>query len=164
MPRQGMDAFHWFHWFHSTAYIIMCILRFIKSFWPTLLTLGVILYATLTPDPLGDEKLPMFPHADKMVHAVMMGGLTGAVLFDLRRADRRERLGRETVLAVGAGVLLFSFADEWLQGQIGIGRPSDIYDAAANAAGVVVAMLTAPSAVRALLPQSPRIKRKEDGQ
>ncbi len=127
------------------------IVRFLKQFWPSLLTLGVILYATLTPDPLGDETLPLIPHADKFVHAVMMGGLTGAILFDLRRRDRRERLGAKIVIAVGAGVLIFALADEWLQGQIGIGRPSDPYDGLANAAGVLVAMFTAPAAVRAVL-------------
>ena len=131
----------------------MCIIRFLKRFWPSLLTLGVVLYATLTASPLGDEKLPLIPHIDKAIHAVMMGGLTGAVLFDLRRADRRRTLGWRLVLAVGAGVLLFAMADEWLQGQLNIGRPSDPYDAAANAAGVLAAMAVAPCSVRRVLPE-----------
>jgi len=36
---------------------------------------AVILYGTISSDPAGVEHLPMFPGADKLIHAVMFGGL-----------------------------------------------------------------------------------------
>ena len=60
--------------------------RFVVAYWPSMLVSVVILYATLVPDPVGVDDLPSLPHVDKLIHAVMFGGLTGAVAFGFVRS------------------------------------------------------------------------------
>ena len=52
------------------------------QWWPSALVVAVIIYATWLPDPVGAEELPKIPHLDKLIHAVMMGGLASALMFD----------------------------------------------------------------------------------
>lgn len=40
---------------------------------------------TLSPDPLGDNELPLFPGADKIAHAIMFGGFTFCIILDWHR-------------------------------------------------------------------------------
>ena len=40
-----------------------------------MIVIAVILYATLNDNPLGADELPIFPGADKVIHAIMFGGL-----------------------------------------------------------------------------------------
>ncbi len=127
------------------------ILTLISRYWPTALVVAVIVYATLTPQPVEPDTLPMIPGLDKLIHAVMMGGLVGAVAFDWHRVDPRRRpLTSRVMMWICFGATLFSAADETLQGLLPIDRPSDINDFWADLAGVCVAYLTAPAAVTAL--------------
>lgn len=132
------------------------IFSFIARFWPSMAVLAVILYGTLTSDPLGDEELPLIPHIDKVIHFLMMGGLAAAVLFDIRRhrapGQDRRRLSLHIIIYVALGVAVFSVFDEWLQGQLSIGRPSDPLDAVANLLGIFAASLLAPPVLRKLFP------------
>lgn len=124
----------------------------LKKYWPTMLTVTVILYATWLPsDDLPDD-LPAFPFADKLIHAVMMGGFTGAILFDRYRASARgsRRMPLRTIIAVAASVAAFSVVDEVVQGLLPIGRPSDPYDLLADWLGCLIAALTAPPAIKKL--------------
>ncbi len=122
--------------------------KFLRSYWPSALIVCVILYATWLPGHLEPSNLPKIPHLDKLIHAVMFGGLTGAILFDRRRGGTRLNSG--IVLATAAGTLAFGAVDEWVQGLLPIGRPSDILDLCADAAGIIVATLTAPAVVNAI--------------
>lgn len=121
------------------------IYKFIAQWWPTLLTLSVVLYATLWPDPAGASAVMLFPGADKIIHAVMMGGLSAAVLFDRRRAG--QRLTQRYIVAVALCMLIFSLADEWAQTAMGIGRTGDVWDLLADAGGIVIAATTAPPVI-----------------
>ena len=47
-----------------------------------MIVIAVILYATLNDNPLGADELPIFPGADKVIHAIMFGGLFSAISFD----------------------------------------------------------------------------------
>lgn len=134
-------------------------LHFIVRFWPSMIVIGIILYGTLASHPLGDEKLPPFPYIDKVIHFMMMGGLTSAVLFDLRRhvcatkgTRSRLHLSFRLVCMVALGVALFSVADEWLQGVLANGRPSETADGVANILGVACASLLAPPVLRRMFP------------
>lgn len=51
----------------------------------TIIVILVILYLTLWPDPLPDDTPHLFPGADKVVHALMFGGLTLVILIDRQR-------------------------------------------------------------------------------
>lgn len=121
----------------------------IARFWPSALVVVFILYATLSSDPTGDVELMLFPHADKLVHAIMFGGLTGAVAFDLRRSG--HALTRRLMLAVAAGVAVFGALDEFAQALLTEVRSGDEFDWLADLAGIAVAYFTAPPAINRVL-------------
>lgn len=125
--------------------------NFIKRYWPSVLTLAVVLYATLYPDPLDDSTMPPIPHLDKLIHAVMMGGLYGAIVFDAQRADRSKSLSRAFLIAAAAGVIAFGALDEEAQNAMGLGRSGDGFDFVADFVGVAVAFFAAPPVVRKVL-------------
>lgn len=123
----------------------------ILRFWPTAIVLAVIIYATWVPHPLPDTDIPPIPHIDKLIHAVMMGGLAGAMMFDYHRADPRRRpLTPRIIILFTAVAMGFSVIDEVVQGLLPIGRPSDPLDLLADWAGCLVAAFAAPPAVRAV--------------
>jgi len=114
--------------------------------------LAVILYATLASHPIPDDTMPMIPHIDKLIHAIMMGGLTGAIAFDYQRARRSAYvLSPRIMLAIAAGVLIFSAIDECLQSALTAERTGDLLDLLADLLGILLALPTAPPAIRHLL-------------
>lgn len=123
----------------------------ILRWWPSAVTLGAVLWLTLAPEPLGEIEPPGFlgPYADKVVHFIMFGGLTGAIVFDIVRAGMRLDLLRKAVLVVA--MTAFAAADEWAQGAMHIGRTADILDLAADTAGILTAIVIAPPLCRHLL-------------
>lgn len=125
--------------------------RRLLQFWPSLLTLAVVLYATWLPADIEPSNLPPIPHLDKLIHAVLFGGLCGAVIFDCKRRDRRARLGRRTVWRVVMAVAVFAVVDEVVQGLLPIVRPSDYVDLLADWFGIVIAYFAAPPSVEKLL-------------
>jgi hypothetical protein len=128
-------------------------MEFIRRWWPTVLTLGLVLWLTLAPDPVPTEDIPLFPGADKLVHAIMMGGLTGAVMFDYERNGlrRTSRLTPGRVWTIVICVGLFCAADEYAQSAMGLGRSTDFLDLLADWTGVAVAALITPPLLRRIL-------------
>lgn len=136
-------------------------MNFLHRYWPSALTLAAVLWLTLASQPLPDLDVPSFEGLDKIVHAVMMGGLTGALMFDYHRRGRwnlrKNNTGSQRKLTPGVVVVIclcvavFSAVDEWAQGALGMGRSSDFYDWIADMVGIIVAALTAPAAITALL-------------
>ena len=124
--------------------------RFLKAYWPTITVVAIIIYATWIPKPLPDETLPTFPHYDKLIHAIMFGGLTGAMLFDYYRSTR-SKLTWRVVIAFASGTAAFGVLDETVQGLLMIGRPSEWMDVVADWVGIIVAMFAAPPAIRRLV-------------
>lgn len=124
-----------------------------------MIVVGVIIYATWLPHPLADKSLPTIPHLDKLIHAVMFGGLAGAMMFDYHRArmaDGRHRpLSTRVVLAFACGAAAFGVVDEVVQGLLSIGRPSDTLDMIADWAGIVVAVFAAPPVINAIFRKKP---------
>lgn len=127
-------------------------LKFLKDYWPSAIVIAVILYATFSSDPIVADSLPVFPHADKLIHSIMMGGLVGAVAFDYQRARKPVRsLDRRVMLAVTLGVMVFGVADELVQGALDNSRSSDFYDVLADWVGSWVAFFSAPPAIYGVL-------------
>lgn len=118
---------------------------------PSAIVIAVILYATLFPDPAGADMLPLIPHIDKLIHAIMFGGLAGALAFDYERTGLRKRPEPRVMLVCCVASLALGGAIELLQGAMGLGRGADWLDFAADAAGVAVAYFAAPPAIRAVL-------------
>lgn len=114
-------------------------LRQIPEWQPTVTVVCLILYLTLLPRPLGEEEIFLFPHADKVVHLLMFGGLTGTVLYDRWRTGRP--LGWKGALIVATLSSLFGVLVEILQSAMHMGRSgNDILDIAADVAGAYAAL------------------------
>lgn len=93
--------------------------------------------------------MPAIPMFDKLVHAVMFGGLCSAWYFDLSRAG--YCLTTRTKLLVALACLCAGVCDELLQSLLTTDRTADLCDWLADTTGIVVAFFTAPPAVRALM-------------
>lgn len=120
-------------------------IRIIKTWWPTALVTCAVLWLTLAPHPLPDEAdVPLFEHADKVVHALMMGGLAATAMFDVWR--RTRSITKKQILMTGIIVAIFSCADEWAQSLTG--RSTDPLDALADLTGVVIACAIFPTKTR----------------
>jgi hypothetical protein len=136
--------------------------RFLLKMQPGLFTAVVviaILWLTLAPHPLPDTDVPMFENADKVVHALMFGGLVFAMVLDRELYNHQvyEQTGvlpkkhaRVMVLFVVASVL-FGGLIELLQAWMDLGRGCDFYDFIADAIGAVVFALISPKIVVWLL-------------
>lgn len=112
--------------------------------WPAwILTIVVslaILYLTLWPDPLPDDTPELFPGVDKVVHALMFGGLTLVVLLDRQRLSARHQKKWSPLRGsfVWATALISSLSGtiiEFLQRAMDMGRGFEAGDIAADAAG-----------------------------
>lgn len=114
-------------------------LLFFPGYQLTAVVVSVILYLTLLPQPLGEEDFPLFDGADKVVHFIMFGGLTGTFIFDRWRIDKVLSLRGALLTALCSAV--FGGVIEWLQYAMDLGRTgNDIYDALANTLGAFAAV------------------------
>lgn len=125
--------------------------RFIQWWWPTVIIISAILWLTMAPHPLPKDNIQLFPGADKLVHALMMGALAGTALYDFSRrgAWHIGSVSISVIISVGLAVILFSALDEWAQGAMGIGRSADIYDFLADIAGILIVCIIAILTIRA---------------
>jgi len=97
------------------------------------------------------------PHIDKAIHAVMMGGLVGAVAFDIQRRDTsRYVLTFRLMACIWLGVAIFSAVDEIAQSTLTTARSGEPFDLAADLIGASAAVFLAPPAIRRAL----RVRRK----
>lgn len=126
-------------------------MKFLKHYWPSLLVVAVILYATLFPDPLPEEQAFEIPHLDKLIHAIMFGGMAGALAFDYQRSHRANILGHRAMLACCVIAAAFGLVIEFAQEAMGLGRSGDEYDFVADCVGTLAAYFAAPPAIRAVL-------------
>ncbi len=128
------------------------IFNWLIHWWPTVLAFGLVLWLTLAPNPVPDEDIPIFPGADKIVHAIMMGGLTGIILFDYNRAKTRpsEDIPFDVICITGIAMLVFCILDEIAQTSMGLGRSGDFWDFVADSVGILLACVLAKPIIRYL--------------
>ena len=115
--------------------------RMLESLPSWILTIVVtlaILYLTLWPDPLPDDTPELFPGADKVVHALMFGGLTLVILIDRQRSAGWHLLGQRFVWTVALASAVFGAVIECLQWAMGLGRGFEIGDIIADMTGSVI--------------------------
>lgn len=97
-----------------------------------------ILWLTLASKPLGDNDIQLFPHADKVAHAIMFGGFAFCILIDCMRKHNWERCTwRVGIVAVICSVSL-GIITEILQQSMHIGRSGDPIDLLADSAGAIL--------------------------
>lgn len=121
----------------------------------TVIVFVAILYLTLMPDPLPDNDIELFPHADKVVHAIMFGGMYFVVYFDRYRQVLRRggegSVSRRFTMTVALSVVAFGGIIELIQSAMGAGRSADWLDFAADTAGVILSMSVSPWVTQRLL-------------
>lgn len=91
------------------------IIEKLPSWLLTAVTVAAILWLTLVPRPLGDMKPELFPGADKVVHAIMFGGLALMILTDCSRSRGWHRLSVLSVIMAASISTLFGVVIELLQ-------------------------------------------------
>lgn len=132
----------------------------ILKIWPkrwvtTALVVLAILYLTLVPRPLPDNDIDI-PGLDKVVHAVMFGGLAFVGYIDMARRGR-NRYGKLPWRAMWIAVLaasLFGGAVEIIQQAMSVGRSGDAFDFVADAVGAVIGAMIAAKVVDMWLKQN----------
>jgi len=125
--------------------------RFVAAYWPSIMVVAVILYATLFPDPMPVDDLPLIPGLDKLIHAIMFGGLAGAVAFDYSRSHDLSRPPRSVMARVAIASAIAGGGIELLQDAMGLGRGAEWADFGADSLGALVAYITAPAAINRVL-------------
>jgi len=132
----------------------------ILNIWPkrwiaTALVVLCILYLTLVPRPLPDNDIDI-PGLDKVVHAVMFGGLAFVAVIDLARKRNRcyRRPTSRRLMLVSLSVALFGGAVEIAQEAMDMGRGGDIYDFLADVAGIVAGIFLSRKIIMAWLKQN----------
>lgn len=105
----------------------------------TVVCLLAILYLTLVPDPLGDEDLPLFPGADKLVHGLMFFGLTLCMLFDDMRSRGWRMLSLPAISLISLIGMGIGIGIEYLQEAMDLGRGKEFWDMVADAFGAIAA-------------------------
>lgn len=101
-----------------------------------------ILYLTLVPRPLPDLGHDLFEGVDKVVHALMFLGLSGALGLDYLRSKRGGVTKGKPWFVIGASVMISIVCGgliELAQGAMNIGRGEDFYDFLADVTGAVIA-------------------------
>lgn len=138
----------------------MSALTKIMKLWPkrwvtTALVVLAILYLTLVPRPLPDAGVEI-PGLDKVVHAMMFGGLAFVACIDeaQRRRGSFGQVARRKAWFIALLSAVFGGLVEIAQMAMGAGRSGDLLDFAADCAGAVVGMLLAARVLALLSKQN----------
>lgn len=102
----------------------------------SIVLVGIILYLTLAPDPLGSDDIPAFPGADKVVHAIMFGTLSLILALDRYMLGLNDKTMVLVIIAII--VSLAGGVIEILQQTSAMGRSGDVWDFAADSAGALM--------------------------
>ncbi len=99
----------------------------------TITVVCAIVYLTLFRDPVPEPlRVPLFPGADKVVHAIMFAALAFVWLTDMGKSNRLR------IFIVAAGTAAAGGLIEILQHVMAMGRTAEWADFYADAAGAVV--------------------------
>ncbi len=104
----------------------------------TILTVLLILWLTLMPDPLGDTTPTLFPGADKVVHAIMFGFLTTMILLDHQRNISWRPVSSGYIAVAATVSSLLGIIVEVLQLKMEMGRGFETADIIADISGAVL--------------------------
>jgi len=114
----------------------------IPPFLPTGIVVLAILWLTLVPHPLPESDIPLFEGADKVVHAIMFGGLAAVACYDCRRIfSGRFGIGPALVVALVSGA--FGGVIELLQMVMDAGRSAEALDFVADVTGAFLCAVAA---------------------
>lgn len=125
-------------------------LKFVSSIWYkrwlyTGIVIAAIFYLTLVPRPLPPDMEMDIPGLDKLVHAIMFGGLAGTAILDYayRGHHRFATVSVKAMAIICALSALTGGAIEIAQDAMKMGRGGDILDFIADITGAVIGTLVA---------------------
>lgn len=95
----------------------------------------------------GGAEYPLFPHADKAVHAIMYFVLSAAFCYDSREKMRRHKYMSPMLKCIGMASIL-GILTELGQEYLTDYRSGDIYDFFADAAGSILGAISATYMLR----------------
>lgn len=98
----------------------------------------IILYLTLVPNPLPDNRLQLIPGMDKIVHAIMFGGFVLCLGVDYRRKHPFSKLSVKKMISYICFGIFFGAIVELLQYYMNVGRGGDYLDLASDAIGCII--------------------------
>ncbi len=113
----------------------------IPKFILTVISVLVILYLTLFPDPVPEFRVPLFKGADKVIHAIMFAFFAGALVVDFYRVNYFGKNVCKLYVFCLTVSLVFGGLVEILQANMGLGRSGDLYDLLADVFGAGIGML-----------------------
>lgn len=94
-----------------------------------------ICWLTLSPDPLGDNDLPLFPGADKIAHALMFGGFTFCIILDWHRRHGWPLAFKKVDVYAADTASALGIITELLQDAMHSGRTFEFWDMVADITG-----------------------------
>ncbi|MDE7412293.1 MAG: VanZ family protein [Muribaculaceae bacterium] len=104
-------------------------------------TIGIILWLTLSSSPLGEYQPKLFPGADKLAHALMFGFLVVMLWLDKWRFSGFRSVGYPFLICASIATSIFGIAIEFLQDQMHSGRTLEVADMVADSVGALTAGL-----------------------
>lgn len=122
----------------------------IPAYLPSVIVLLLLFYFTLVPQPLPPIKMPML-NVDKVVHIVMMWGVSSTIMFDYKRREQQRVLSLSVKVYILVGTVMLGSLIELAQGIEFINRGCDVWDGVANVIGCLLAFFTTPKILRKLL-------------
>lgn len=149
--RMSYNHFHLISYFCAIIFSIPIALmnKFLLKTPPYLFTIVVtisIIYLTLFPHPLPDGTPKLFPHADKLVHALMFWAFYTSFAFDRLRKQQKDgaptKLSSKWLSIIMAATIAFGLAVEIAQSTMDIGRGGDCLDFLSDVVGALVASQT----------------------
>ncbi|MCM1377827.1 MAG: translocation/assembly module TamB [Clostridium sp.] len=120
---------------NSKSHRLHTILQGMPAWSFSALVVIAILWLTLAPRPLGETDFNLFEGVDKVVHALMFGGLTVTLLFDWSRKRNWANIPVIKAILFSIGSMLFGVAIESLQEAMNLGRGFEYADMTADGIG-----------------------------
>lgn len=110
----------------------------------TVLTVVVILWLTLGQPPSPENSIELWEHTDKIVHAIMFGGLYYVIMLDYYRhnVDKKPAIINKHSLLFALICISFGGIIEIVQPHFE--RSADLLDFVADCAGVTIALCVTP--------------------
>ncbi len=104
----------------------------------TIVCFLAICWLTLAPHPLPDNDIPLFPGADKLVHAIMFGGFTLCIILDWNRRHGWPPTIHKAECFAPVFASAFGIITEILQNEMHAGRSGDVWDLVADITGAFI--------------------------
>jgi VanZ family protein len=97
----------------------------------------VILYLSLANSSTFDEVPIEIPNFDKLVHVLMYFGLMSVIMIE----NRKSLITARRIFLISLVPLIYGILMEVLQGSVTSTRTASVFDALADAAGILLAIL-----------------------